>query len=64
MNYGFTEPAEISVGPVNQSPLSELQPSAIESEGEPTPAETPIEPSDTGNDEAADGDTFILETET
>ena len=64
MNYGFTEPAEISVGPVNQSPLSDLQPSAIESKGEPTPIETPVEPADAGNDEAADEDAFILETET
>ena len=64
MNYGFTEPAEVSVGPVNQSPLSDLQPSAIESKGEPTPIETPVEPADAGNDEAADEDAFILETET
>ena len=64
MNYGFTEPAEISVGPVNQSPLSDLQPSAIESKGEPTPIETPVEPADAGNDEAADENAFILETET
>ena len=56
--------AEVSVGPVNQSPLSDLQPSAIESKGEPTPIETPVEPADAGNDEAADENAFILETET